>query len=171
MGHTRQSSGGRRYGRLILACLIPLVLAACYEVGEEIIDAATAEEVATLPGRYSLGEGAFTIISDQPETNDNRYEETDTNGEATTGSFRANHLRDDFYLAQIMPDDGGIFAAFFQHPESWSMIPLRTTPEVFDLASQFNVEIVTDMADILIGSRHDILAFLSAHGAEHLTAE
>jgi hypothetical protein len=150
MGHTRQSSGGRRYGRLILACLIPLVLAACYEVGEEIIDAATAEEVATLPGRYSLGEGAFTIISDQPETND---------------------YRDDFYLAQIMPDDGGIFAAFFQHPESWSMIPLRTTPEVFDLASQFNVEIVTDMADILIGSRHDILAFLSAHGAEHLTAE
>ncbi len=160
-----------RCARLILVCLIPPILAACYEVGEEIVDAEMAEEVPTLPGRYSLGEGAFTIISDQPETNDYGYEETDSNGEASTGSLRAVHLRDDLYLAQVMPDDGGIFAAFFQHPESWLMIPLKTTPAVFDLASRFNVEIATDMADILIGSRHDILAFLLAHEAEHLTSE
>lgn len=156
-------------GRLILAGLLALVLAACYEVGEEIVDPGMAEEVPTLPGRYSLGEGAFTVITDQPGSNDYLYQETDSGGEMSTGSFRAIHLRDDLYLAQVMPDDGGIFAAFFRHPASWSLILLNTTPAVFDLAPRYHVEIDADMADILIGSRRDILAFLTAHTTAHLT--
>ena len=63
--------------------------------------------MATLPGRYSLGEGAFTIISDQPETNDYRYEETDTNGEASTGSFRAMAERGELRYF-LMPHPGAL---------------------------------------------------------------
>lgn len=168
-GRAHHAGGAWRHSGLILACLFPLLLAACYELGEEVIDPGMAEAVPTLPGRYSLGEGAFTVVTAQTDGNDYRYEETDSSGETSAGSFRVIHLSDDLYLAQVMPDDGGIFAAYFRHPASWSLIPLTTTSAVIELAALYHVEIDADMADILIGFRRDILAFLTAHTAEHLT--
>jgi len=46
---------------------------------------------------------------------------------------------------------------------------LNTTPAVFDLAPRYRVEIDADMADTLIGSRRNILDFLTAHTTTHLT--
>jgi hypothetical protein len=46
---------------------------------------------------------------------------------------------------------------------------LTTTSAVFDLARRHHVDMEADMVDLLIGSRRDILAFLTAHTAEHLT--
>jgi hypothetical protein len=46
---------------------------------------------------------------------------------------------------------------------------LNTTLVVFDLAPRYHVEIDADMAVILIGSRRNILAVLTAHTTAHMT--
>lgn len=76
--------------RLILDGLLALVLAVCYGASEEIVDSGLAEEVPTLPGRFSLGEGAFMVITDQSGSKDSPYQETDPGGEMSTSSFRAS---------------------------------------------------------------------------------
>jgi tetratricopeptide (TPR) repeat protein len=154
----------------LIVCL-PILIAGCYNVKDEIISAQQAVKISDLPTTYMT----YSIT---PVTGSNDYRFINTpgnNAPQESGYARAVLLKNNIYIVQIKYDNDAKYVMMFLKVNNGAGgVELTTVfPEVKVDPSRYNVRIETAgyFDTKLIGRRENIMAFLKAHAGANFNGE
>lgn len=147
-----------------LALIFALAVAGCYEVSGEIIPAQLGVPVPYVYDSVEWDEGGTTELSPVAYSNDKRFRDVGKDGDVSTGTLRALHIRDDIYAIQADYDDEPCCSIVFYRIDSGSVQGVDPVGDVFTLARRHGVTLEFDeVSDYLVGDADAVLAFIRAH--------
>ena len=155
--------GRLRRPALALAPAFALAVAGCYEVDQEIIPPQLGAPVPYIYDSIDWDEGGATELSPVAFSNDKRFRDVGKDGDVSTGTLRAIHIRDNIYALQTDYDDEPCCYIVFYRIDSESLQGVDPIGDVDALAARHGVTIEIYDLDYLDGTPDAILAFIRAH--------
>lgn len=155
--------GRLRRPALALAPAFALAVAGCYEVDQEIIPPQLGAPVPYIYDSIDWDEGGTTELSPVAFSNDKRFRDVGKDGDVSTGTPRALHIRDNIYALQTDYDDEPCCYIVFYRIDSESVQGVDPIGDVDALAARHGVTIEIYDLDYLDGTPNAILPFIRAH--------
>ena len=155
--------GRLRRPALALAPAFALAVAGCYEVDQEIIPPQLGAPVPFIYDSSIGTKAAPPSSAPSPSATTKRFRDVGKDGDVSTGTPRALHIRDNIYALQTDYDDEPCCYIVFYRIDSESVQGVDPIGDVDALAARHGVTIEIYDLDYLDGTPNAILPFIRAH--------